>query len=345
MKYTHIRPIRMIASGMIAMTVTWAAMAQPQDAPQPTDSPDDKPTSLGLIPLTELGAGTYKGEDGGLYGGGRNEPPAEHAQAARAAIARIQPLNAEGEPDPDGRIVLMSIGMSNTTQEFGPFAQRMRDDADKSPRVLVLDAAHGAMEISYWSDTQKRHPNRGYTAWEQMRQKLEAAGVTPQQVQAVWIKLAKAGPQRDGDFPAHAQRFRDDFITVLNLARQEFPNLQVAYLSSRIYAGYATVGLNPEPYAYEYGFAVRWLIQAQIDGDPRLNHDPERGKVNSPLLLWGPYLWADGTTPRADGLVWNREDLREDGTHPGDSGVRKVGVMLTDFFKHDPFARPWFVGQ
>src|SRR4051812_47362611 len=37
-------------------------------APPPT-------SSTGLTPLTELGAQTYKGEDGGLYGGGSNEPP------------------------------------------------------------------------------------------------------------------------------------------------------------------------------------------------------------------------------------------------------------------------------
>ena len=35
-----------------------------------------------LTPLTELGSATYKGEDGGLYGGGKNVPPAAHLAAA-----------------------------------------------------------------------------------------------------------------------------------------------------------------------------------------------------------------------------------------------------------------------
>ena len=43
--------------------------------------------------------------------------------------------------------------------------------------------------------------------------------------------------------------------TILNMAKERYPNLRVAYLSSRIYAGYATTPLNPEPYAYESAFS------------------------------------------------------------------------------------------
>src|SRR5438045_1365483 len=40
--------------------------------------------STGLVPLTDLGKGEYKGETGGLYGNGSNEPPAAHLAAAMA---------------------------------------------------------------------------------------------------------------------------------------------------------------------------------------------------------------------------------------------------------------------
>src|SRR5437868_6436233 len=79
------------------------------------------------------------------------------------------------------------------------------------------------------------------------------------------------------------------------------------------------------------------LIQDQIKGDKELNYDPSRGTVKAPLLLWGAYLWGDGMTPRkSDGLVWKREDLGGDGTHPSNSGRQKVAELLLKFCKTDP---------
>jgi hypothetical protein len=90
---------------------------------------------------------------------------------------------------------------------------------------------------------------------------------------------------------------------------------------------------------------VRWVIRDQINGKPELNCDPARGEVKSPLVLWGPYLWADGVRPRkADGLVWTKQDLSpRDGTHPAiPEGAKKVAKLLLNFFKTDPYAKRWF---
>jgi hypothetical protein len=78
-------------------------------------------------------------------------------------------------------------------------------------------------------------------------------------------------------------------------------------------------------------------------GDDELNFDAERGPVHAPLLLWGPYLWADGTTPRAsDKLTYVRDDLAMDGTHPSESGRDKVARVMLEFFKTNPLAKSWF---
>jgi lysophospholipase L1-like esterase len=61
-------------------------------------------------------------------------------------------------------------------------------------------------------------------------------------------------------------------------------------------------------------------------------------------LLWGPYLWADGVNPRqSDKLVYNREDLASDGTHPSQAGRQKVAYVMLEFFKNDPLAKSWFL--
>jgi hypothetical protein len=125
--------------------------------------------------------------------------------------------------------------------------------------------------------------------------------------------------------------------------KAKFPNLRIVYLSSRSYGGYATVPINPEPYAFETAFAVRGLIRDQIDGKGDLNFDPARGPVKAPVLLWGPYLWADGVKGRKAGdLVWTRADFARDGTHMSPSGLKKVAELLLRFFKTDPTAKDWF---
>lgn len=114
-------------------------------------------------------------------------------------------------------------------------------------------------------------------------------------------------------------------------------------MSSRIYAGYATTELNPEPFAHQLGFSVKWLVQDQLDGRADVNFDPARGDVRAPWLSWASYLWADGLTPRSDGLVRKCEDDQDDSTHPSPSGREKVADMLLGFFRADPTTVPGFV--
>jgi hypothetical protein len=309
--------------------------------PAKTDSgkPDEKrqeQPSTGLKPLTERTADDkYKGEDGGLYGGGRNEPPQAHQAAAREALKMIRPLDAQGKPSPNGKIVFISLGMSNTAGEFSLFKEIADRDPEKSPDVVLVNCAIGGAGVSSWA-------NAGSGTWQKVAERLKEAGVTPEQVQVAWIKHAEPGPSPD-TFPLqYARHVKDKMAASLAVTRATFPNLRVAYLSSRIYGGYNVVGIrrvNPEPFAYETAFSVRWVIQDQIAGE-------KKGQVEGPILLWGPYLWADGVTPRkSDKLVWERKDLGEDGVHPSKIGGQKVAGLLLEFFKNDAGAKTWFVKQ
>jgi hypothetical protein len=300
--------------------VAWGVAVLPVAA---QDKPRD---SIGLIPLTQMSAtDRYKGEDGGLYGHGENTPPEAHRKAAEVELAKIVPLNADGQPAADGIIGFVSISMSNATQEFQVFKQRADADRRKSARVTIVDCAQGGQAMAQWVDPKAR-------SWLEADRRLVAAKVSPQQVQVAWIKLANIAPH--GDLAEHGRKLQKDAAAVIRNAKARFPNLRVIYFGSRIYAGYSTGVLNPEPYAYESAFAVRWLIQDQMKSDAR-----------SPILLWGPYLWADGTTPRKlDGLVWKREDVANDGVHPTMAGREKVAKLLLDFFTTDALATGWFVG-
>jgi hypothetical protein len=292
----------------------------PQDAPRRAPLRTAPRDSVGLKPLDGMGPDDrYQGRDGGLYGGGKNAPPEELRRAAEAELARIRPLDEEGRPAEGGRVVLLSLSMSNATQEFSRFKRLADADPAKSAALTIVDGAQGGQAMAEWAAADA-------PAWTEAERRLKAAGVSPAQVQAAWIKLANKTPS--GDLAAHVGKLTRDTQAALRNARARFPNLRIAYLSSRIYGGYAASNLNPEPYAYESAFAVRDVIQERKDG---------------PLVLWGPYLWADGVTPRtSDGLVWTRDDLAKDGTHPSEAGKDKVARLLLAFFKTDPLAKPWF---
>ena len=297
--------------------------------------------STGLTPLDQMTArDNYKGQDGGLYGGGENQPPALHLQWALAESEKIIPLDAAGQPSAQGKIGLLSVGMSNTTMEYARFKQLADADPAKSANVIVLDGAQGGQTAMRWADPKS-------ALWPKVDERMQAAGLSAKQIQVAWMKPAEARPAQYGEFPRHAKQLQENLVKSLANLKEKLPNLRLVYLSSRIYAGYATTALNPEPYAYEEAFAMRWLIQDQMAGKPELNWDPARGAVKAPLLLWGPYLWADGMNPRqTDGLTYARQDLSPvDGTHPTDSARAKVATLLLNFLKTDPTAKVWFTSK
>jgi lysophospholipase L1-like esterase len=293
-----------------------------------------------LTPLNELGTAKYQGFQGGLYPGGKNERPAAHDAAGIALAKQVQPLAADGKPSADGKIVLLSVGMSNTTQEFSTFKRIADADPEKNRKLVIVDGAQGGMSANRIMNPDDKS---GSQFWNTVDQRLRAAGVTREQVQVAWIKQADPGPTQG--FPTYARTLQGELRQIVQLMHPRFPNLKLVYLSNRTYGGYAKSRLNPEPYAYESAFAVKWLIEGQLSGDSALNYEPDKGPVSAPWLSWGPYLWANGTTKLADGLFYEESDFGSDGTHPSASGQRKVAERLLRFFKTDSTTRPWFVGS
>jgi hypothetical protein len=297
----------------------------PRKRPLPTVSQANcARTSVGLTPLPDLGRGTYRGYQGGLYPDGLNQPPTSYAQAGLALARQVVPRDADGQPNAGGRIVLLSIGMSNATAEFSVFKTLADADQRKNPLVTVVDGAQNGQDAEAIKQADAPY-------WQSVAQQLQGGGVAAAQVQAVWLKEAIIEPTEP--FPTDAQLLQADLRDIIAILAHRFPHLQLIYLSSRTYAGYASSPLNPEPYAYESGFAVKWLIAQHIQqGGSR------------PWVGWGPYLWTDGTTGRRDGLVWTCADVLADGTHPSASGCRKVANLLLTFFATDATAA-WFRRQ
>lgn len=285
-------------------------------------------TSVGLTPLNDLGAGTYMTFEGGLYPGGVNTPPVAHVAEGLAAGQAVVRWDTAGNPSSSGSIAFLSIGMSNTSQEFTRF--REIDDPIKAGYVFSVNGAQANRDAAAWA-------NPAGDTWDTVESRLATFSLTPQQVGWCWVKLAVAAEA--GAFPTHAQTFQGYLKDIVLEIASRYPNCQGVSFSSRVYGGYADVATSPEPWAYEGGFAVKWLIESQID-----ESDPDLAYGDVPWLGWGPYLWADGLTPRSDGLIWECDDFESDGTHPGADAEDKVANLLLDFMETE-FNMGWFSGQ
>jgi len=189
--------------------------------------------------------------------------------------------------------------------------------------------------------------------------------LTEAQVQVIWLKDANPSPadnslgnlsagtncsveitKQPPAVKAEACNYEEQLGDIIRAARSRYPNLKQIFLATRIYAGYATTPLNPEPYAYEYGFSAKWLIEAQVIQERNGTIDPVAGDLNisngtAAWTAWGPYLWADGTNSRSDGLTWVPSDFQSDGTHPDPQGTAKIVTLLTNFFLNSPYTT-WF---
>ena len=310
------------------------------------------------VPLVDMQGVAYLGEyEGGLYPEGENEIPSAHYQAGVEIAKQIEPLNLQGQPDPNGKIIMTSVGMSNTSSMFcgvadpndpckqGTFMSRFLDNRSSYHANLVLiDGADPGKTAEKWEIADDP------TFRRVLDEELAPFGHSELQVQIAWVNLTNARPSvslPDGE--GDALNLKKQYGNMLRALKERYPNLKMVFFSSRLYAGYATTDLNPEPYAYETGFAVKWVIEAQLNQmhEEGAAIDAIAGDLNyttvAPWVAWGPYLWANGNEPRLDGLFWVPEDFKDDGTHPARFGIEKVADILFDYFQNSGLTRCWFL--
>jgi len=296
--------------------------------------------STPIVPLTDLGTGTYQGEEGGLYPSGSNVRPASQDSYGVTLAKAIQPLDANGNPSSTGKYVLLTLGESTALDEIGvAFLPLAQHDPQVNTNLVFVDGAQGgATPGQLLTTTGNKYFNTIINNY------LPDQGVTANQVVAVWIEDSNG--IATGSFPSDMTTLQTDYETVMNNLHTLFPNLTLVYFSSRIYAGYSNgvAKINPEPYAYESGFAVKNAIADQLNGASNLCDGNGCSPVKAPWMSWGPYYWANGLLASENGMVWTCQDLQKDGTHPqSPSGDLKVAGQLLNFLKTDDTTTPWFL--
>ena len=277
-----------------------------------------------MTPVTDLGSAEYLGFAGGLFPNGNNSPPFAYEQAGVALGATVQALDKDGGPSAVGQIVMISIGMSNTSREFSQFIRLA--EARKNPNLLMIDAARdgaAATEIGL--------PSGDY--WKHVDGQLHRFEASPAQVQVVWLKTALAHDARG--FPKEARLLQRALRSITGILSTKFPRLKLVYVSSRIYGGYSETDLSPEPIAYESAFAVKWLIEERIELARQLRR---RFRFSNPMLIdalddraWRTF----GSAPNVAMLVHpgGRIALKQGWFEPQEM-TRAVNTLLKNLASH-----------
>ena len=303
----------------------------------------------------------YVGQFSGMLYNGSNSAPPDQLAAGQAAASLVQPLDVNGNPDPNGKIVLIGVGQSEALDDwcggdsactgYSFMGQAAASTSVNHTTLAIVNGTYSGTNAPEWACPSGNCPITSSFSNQYDRVLntiLTPAGLTEAQVQVVWLQDCNSSPTWQYSLPsslADAYGYEYHIGQVLRAIKIRWPNVQQVFLSSRIYAGYANTTLNPEPYAYEYGFAVKWLINAQIQQRATGVIDPVAGDLLTgvPWIDWGPYLWGNDSQnlPGSNALNWVVDDFTADGTHPSKLGSTQVGGALMNFFLNSPVT-PWF---
>lgn len=294
----------------------------------------------GLIPLTDLGPGFFEGYQGGLFPGGANaeNPASSHFKKGRSFAKNLQPLDSLGNINYDRGVILMGgFGPSipgHLMDELVPIVRDTTDDIYKTNicfDAINMSAGGKGLDYAIGSDSTKY--------WNNMKNKITGKGYNILQMQVGWIYFNdKWDTAAEITFPDEPMQVADDLTTYLQLLKIYFPNIKIVFVSGRHYGGFCDTLMEQyaaisEPSSYYNNFAVKWLIERQITGDPDLRYFGINTKV--PFITWGNYFWTNGASPRiTDGRNYPCEKFSvTDGYHLTDStNVEDANYMMNYFY-------------
>ena len=311
-----------IVAAAVLTGVAWGQRPE-RDAPAASAKQAFDPAELRRFTEAAMYLGRH---ETGLYPGGKNEIPEAHRKAGQQIAAKIRPLGAEGVADEkEGRILGLVLGHSNCSMYFSALQKQLQIQRRLlHPRFELVNAAVGGQQLPQIVTLQGG-------VWERARSLLEnRPGYSRQQVQVLFLHTTYHGagnPRRDPPrpFPENMRQMERDLEKVLAYCVERFPNLRIAYLTCdgfRHYTGF-------EPHVYQEAFALKWLVERQIKGEPATRYEgPDR---RLPWLTWGPYIWDN---------AWDKSYFT-DGVHPAQKALE---IFVDKYWQHlcrDTVAQPW----
>ncbi|CAN5480160.1 hypothetical protein BH10BAC2_BH10BAC2_22980 [soil metagenome] len=288
------------------------------------------------IPINDLGAGTFLGRTGGLYPGGVNMPFGAYATDLIKFARSIKPRDAAGVVTSSGVVGFIAIGGSTAGKMMTALTNKTIGNPLTNASLKMANATNGEHSSSANSLI---NPND--SIWIIIKDKLNRNDLAYTQVQVIYLETDDS--TQTGGFPDRPLKLKQDYLEVMHIFKSKFPNIRLVYLLGR-----TTTFLNPdkltihnvEPSPYYNGWACKWLIEDQMNGVPGTRYKGVNAEM--PLITWGWYEWAYGTSqPRQDGFTWEESDT-VDGLHGTPAGEDTLSNYFQNFLLTDPYAKVWY---
>jgi len=265
----------------------------------------------------------YSGRSSGLYSWGNALIDNTYETDYINANKEIKTLNTAGNSAVNGKIGILQIGGSNPGILFNGLKAVQQDDAGFGSKLTFVNAGLNAMDLS---DILK--PDTDY--WNTVQSLLSANGISALQVEVIFC-VEDNLKNSDKTFN-RAVSLKNDFIDLLDLVRTKYPNCKVFLIGDRAYTGYATDIMHKEPVGYLNGWGVKLFVEEYSSGLlPKY-----------PVVNWLDYYWANGETPRFDGLTYVRSDYRSGYIHFTDEKAYELSEGTHQKLKTDIGTSNWY---
>ena len=288
------------------------------------------------VPINDLGTGTYRGFTGGLYPGGIDTPSGKYARDLMRFATRIKPLDSNGKSSDTGRIVFISLGASIGGHNMVALISKTIHNPLTNPRLTMANCNNGSGAASLNS---MMNPNDPY--WAHVDKILSSHHITYKQVQIIYLETDDSLPITS--FPQRAYQFRDDMKNAMQVCKTKFKHLKLVYVLGRTTTWNKTQIQNIEPAPYYNGWGEKFFIEDQINGVAGTQYKGD--SAVAPLVTWGWYQWANGTTiPRQDGFIWTQDET-VDGLHATTDGQDTLSTRFQNFLLTDKYASVWYANH
>ena len=288
------------------------------------------------MPINDLGTGTYLGLTGGLYPGGVDTPSGKYAKDLLRFSSKIVRLDTNGKASDSGRIAFISLGASTGGDNMRALSSKTLSDPRTNPALSLVNCNNGAGKASLNSIM---NPNDSY--WSYVMNILKNHHLSAKQIQIIYFETDDSAVINS--FPERPYIVRDDFKLAMQVCKAKFKHLKLVYVLGRTTTFNTTMIQNVEPCPYYNGWGEKFYIEDQINGVPGTQYKGD--SAVAPLVTWGWYQWADGTTnPRQDGFVWTK-NLTIDGLHASPEGQDTLSTRFQNFLLTDKYASIWYANH